>query len=467
MFMNSKYFTRTAAVIAAAVLLLPACKLRQAYTRPDAKTDSLYRAGYTTDTTTIANLSWKQMFKDAQLQTLIQEGITNNYDLKIAVARIKQADANLRQAKAAFLPTLSVGPQYTKQKVAATQGGNLGFTPENVYAVTGNASWEIDVWGKLSSAKKGSLALLLQSYAYQRAVQTKLIADIATDYYNLLAYDKQLAITQQTVANRKEDVETNKALKMANRVNEASVAQSEANRYAAEVTIPDLQNNIRQTENALCVLVGRHPGPVERNALDAQQIDTILQTGVPAQLLSNRPDVQEAEYNVRYYFEQINVARAYFYPSLSITAQGGWQSSTVGDLFKSATIFGNVVGNLTQPIFNKGLNKQRLQLAKAQYEEYVATFQQTVLDAGREVSDALYSYKVVEDKALTRKLQLDAWFRSVDYNRELLKNGYVTYTDVLTSEQNYLSAQLSSVNDRLQQLTSLVTLYRSLGGGWK
>lgn len=465
--MNLKYFIRTAAVIAAAVLLMPACKLRQPYTRPDAKTDSAYRGGTTNDTTTIASLSWKQMFKDAKLQDLIQEGITNNYDLKVAIARIKQADANLRQAKAAFLPTLSVAPQYTKQKVAATQGGNLGFMPQNVYAVTGDASWEIDIWGKLSSAKKGSLALLLQSYAYQRAVQTKLVADIATDYYNLLAYDKQLAITQQTVANRKEDVETNKALKIANRVNEASVAQSEANRYAAEVTIPDLQNNIHQTENALCVLLGRHPGPVERNALDAQQTDTTLQTGVPAQLLSNRPDVQQAEYNVRYYFEQINVARAYFYPSLSITAQGGWQSSTVGDLFKSATIFGNVVGNLTQPIFNKGLNKQRLQLAKAQYEENVATFQQTVLDAGREVSDALYSYKTVEDKALTRKLQLDAWLRSVNYNRDLLKHGYVTYTDVLTSEQNYLAAQLSSVNDRLQQLTAVVTLYKSLGGGWK
>ncbi|SFE60487.1 efflux transporter, outer membrane factor (OMF) lipoprotein, NodT family [Chitinophaga sp. CF118] len=465
--MNLKYFTHTAAVIAVAVLILPACKLRQTYVRPAVETDSLYRAGYTTDTTTIANLSWKQMFKDDKLQTLIQEGITNNYDLKIAVARIKQAEANLRQTKAAFLPTLSVGPQYTRQKVAATQGGNLGFTPENVYAVIGNASWEIDLWGKLSSAKKGSLALLLQSYAYQRSVQTKLIADIATNYYNLLAYDKQLVITMQTVDNRKEDVETNKALKIANRVNEASVAQSEANRYAAEVTIPDLQNSIRQTENALCVLTGRHPGAIQRNLLEAQQVDTTLQTGVPAQLLSNRPDVQQAEYNVRYYFEQINVARAYFYPTLNITAQGGWQSATVGDLFKSATIFGNVVGGLTQPIFNKGLNKQRMQLAKAQYEENVATFQQTVLDAGREVSDALYNYKAVEDKSLTRKLQLDAWFRSVDYNRELLKNGYVTYTDVLTSEQGYLSAQLSSINDRLQQLTSLVTLYRSLGGGWK
>ncbi|WPQ61450.1 efflux transporter outer membrane subunit [Chitinophaga sancti] len=465
--MNLKYFSRTAAVIAVAVLILPGCKIRQAYIRPSVETDSLYRSVYTTDTTTIASLSWRQMFKDDKLQALIQAGIANNYDLIIAVARIKQAEANLRQAKAAFLPTLSVSPQYTRQKVAATQGGNLGFTPENVYAVQGNASWEIDLWGKLSSAKKASLASLLQSYAYQRSVQTKLIADIATDYYNLLAYDKQLAITVQTVKNRKEDVETNKALKVANRVNEASVAQSEANLYAAEVTIPDLQNSIRETENALCVLIGRHPGTIQRNLLDMQEVDTTLQTGLPAQLLSNRPDVQQAEYNVRYYFEQINVARAYFYPTLNITAQGGWQSATVGDLFKSATIFGNVVGGLTQPVFNKGLNKQRLQLAKAQYEENVATFQQTVLDAGREVSDALYNYKAVQDKASTRKLLLDAWFRSVDYNRELLKNGYVTYTDVLTSEQSYLSAQLSGVNDRLQQLTSLVTLYKSLGGGWK
>ncbi|RKR80369.1 NodT family efflux transporter outer membrane factor (OMF) lipoprotein [Mucilaginibacter gracilis] len=465
--MNVKYLSKLAAIAATATLILPSCKLRQPYVRPAAKTDSLYRGVNTSDTTGIGSLSWKQMFKDEHLQALIEEGIRNNYDLKIAITRIKQAEANLAQSKAAFYPTLSAGPQYTKQRTSYAQGGSLGITPNNLFQLSGSASWEVDIWGKLSSAKQGNLALLLQSYANRRSVQTQMIANIATDYYNLLAYDKQLAITRQTVESYKTDVETNKALKLANRVNEASVAQSEANRYAAEVTIPDLQNNITQTENAICVLIGRHAGAIQRDSLDVQQADSLVATGVSAQLLSNRPDVQEAEYNVRYYFEQINVARAYFYPSLTITAQGGWQSATIGSLFNTGSVFGSVVGGLTQPIFNHGLNKQRLEVAKAQYDEYVNTFQQTVLNAGQEVSNALSGYQSSKNKTATRNLQLDAWKRSVDYNRLLLKGGYVTYTDVLTSEQGYLAAQLSSVSDKLQQLTSVVTLYQSLGGGWK
>jgi multidrug efflux system outer membrane protein len=465
--MNLKYFSSIVAIVATTVIILPSCKLREAYVRPGVKTDSLYRGVNNQDTTSLANISWKQMFTDEKLQALLQEGIANNYDLKIAVTRIKQAEANLRQSKAAFLPSLSVEPQVTQQRTSGLQGGSSGVAPNRIYELSGSASWEIDLWGKLKGANKAALASLLKSYAYKRSVQTQLIASIATDYYNLLAYDKQLAITRQTVESYKNDVETNHALKQANRVNEASVAQSEANRYAAEVTIPDLQNNISQTENAICVLLGRQPGAIQRNALEVQQVDTLLQTGIPAQILSNRPDVQEAEYNVRYYFEQINVARAYFYPSLTITAQGGWQSATVQSLFNSASFFGNIVGGLTQPIFNQGLNKQRLQVAKAQYDEYVLTFQQTVLTAGQEVSNSLYSYQSAKNKTTTRNLQLDAWKRAVDYDRLLLKGGFVTYTDVLTSEQGYLSAQLSSVSDRLQQLTAIVTLYQNLGGGWK
>jgi len=465
--MSPKYLIRLAVIVAAAIIIFSSCNLRQKYVRPQVKTDSLYRGANNKDTTGIANISWKQMFTDQKLQDLLQEGITNSYDLKIAVTRIKQAEANLRQSKAAYLPTISVEPQYTKERTSYAEGGSFGIFPNNLYELSASASWEIDLWGKLKGAQKAALASLLQSYANRRAVQTQLIANIATDYYNLLAYDKELAITMQTVESYKNDVETNKALKQANRVNEASVAQSEANRYAAEVTIPDLQNNISQTENAICVLIGRQPGTVERDSLGMQQPDTLMQTGLPAQILSNRPDVQEAEFNVRYYFEQINVARAYFYPSLTITAQGGWQAATIGTLFNTGSIFANVVGGLTEPIFNHGLNKQRLRVANAQYDEYVLTFQQTVLGAGQEVSNALYSYQSAKNKTVTRNLQLDAWKRSVDYNRLLLKGGYVTYTDVLTSEQGYLSAQLSSVGDKLQQLTSIVTLYQSLGGGWK
>jgi outer membrane protein, multidrug efflux system len=461
--MNLKYLKKSAAIVATIIIVLPACNLRQAFVSPAVKTDSLYRDVNNPDTTGMANISWTQIFKDEKLQALIREGMDNNYDLKIAVARIKQTEANLLQSKAAFFPTLSVDPQLTKAKATAAQGG----LTSNIFELSGNASWEIDLWGKLKGAKNAALASLLQSDAFRHAVQTQLVANIATDYFNLLAFDKELTITLQTVESYKNDVETNKALKQANRINEASVAQSEANLYAAEVSIPDIRNNIWQMENAISVLVGRQPGLIHRDSIEIQQVDTLLQTGLPAQILSNRPDVLEAEYNVRFYFEQINVARAYFYPSLTITAQGGWQSATIGSLFNGTFLFGNVAGGLVQPIFNLGLNKQRLRVANAQYEVNVLTFQQTVLGAGQEVSNALYSYQSAQSKMTFRNLQIDAWKRSVDDTRLLLKGGYVTYIDVLASEQGYLTVQLNSVNDRLQQLTAIVSLYQSLGGGWK
>jgi outer membrane protein, multidrug efflux system len=461
--MNLRYLIKSAAIVATTLIAMPSCNLQKSFVRPVVKTDSLYRDVNNPDTASIANISWTQIFKDEKLQALIREAMDYNYDLRIAVARIKQAEANLLQSKAAFLPTLSVEPQYSRQKATAAQGGFTG----NIYELSGNASWEIDLWGKLKGAKNAALASLLQSDAFRHAVQTQLIANIATDYFDLLAFDKELAITLQTVNSYKNDVETNKALKLANRINEASVAQSEANLYAAEVSIPDLRNNIWQLENAISVLVGRQPGLIQRDSIEVQQVDTLLQTGLPAQILSNRPDVLEAEYNVRFYFEQINIARAYFYPSLTITAQGSWQSVTIGSLFNSAFFFGNVAAGLIQPIFNQGLNKQRLQVANAQYAQNVLIFQQTVLGAGQEVSNALYSYQSAQSKVIIRNLQLDALKRAVDDTRLLLKGGYVTYIDVLASEQGYLTAQLNSVNDRLQQLTAIVSLYQSLGGGWK
>jgi multidrug efflux system outer membrane protein len=461
--MNLRYLIKSAAIVATTLIALLSCNLQKAFVRPTVKTDSLYRDVNNPDTASIANISWAQIFKDEKLQALIREGMDYNYDLKIAVARIKQAEANLLQSKAAFFPTLSVEPQYSRQKATASQGVING----NIFELSGNSSWEIDLWGKLKGAKNAALASLLQSDAFRHAVQTQLIANIATDYFDLLAFDKELTITLQTVNSYKNDVETNKALMQANRINEASVAQSEANLYAAEVSIPDLRNNIWQLENAISVLVGRQPGLIQRDSIEVQQVDTLLQTGLPAQILSNRPDVLEAEYNVRFYFEQINIARAYFYPSLTITAQGSWQSATIGSLFNSAFFFGNVAAGLIQPVFNQGLNKQRLQVANAQYEQNVLIFQQTVLGAGQEVSNALYSYQSAQSKMTIRNFQLDALKRAVDDTRLLLKGGYVTYIDVLASEQGYLTAQLNSVNDRLQQLTAIVSLYQSLGGGWK
>lgn len=456
------------AILLVSVMLLYGCGVTKPYVRPTVTTDSLFRDVHTTDTTTIADIPYRVMFKDPYLLNLIQEGIANSYNLKIAVARIKQAEANLKQSKAEFLPNINAGPQVTKQRLPSDQ--TQGFASnQTIYQLSASAGWEADLWGKLKSTEKGALASLLESDAYKRATQTQLVSDIAINYYNLLAYDKQLAITVESVKNFKEDVETNKTLKAANRITEASVVQSEANLYAAEVSIPDLKNNIRQTENAISVLIARPSGPIERDSLSNQKFDTILQTGVPAQLLGNRPDVQEAEYALRYYYEQINVARAYFYPKLTITAQGGWQNVELKNFFSASALFGNLVGGLLQPVFNQGLNKQRLALAKAQYEENVFDFHQALLNAGQQVSDALYSFQSAQEKRSIRTQQLEALKKAVDYNRELLNYGYAqtSYLDVLTSEQGYFSAQLNEVSDQLQQLSAVVNLYQSLGGGWK
>ncbi|MFD2570434.1 efflux transporter outer membrane subunit [Spirosoma soli] len=473
-------------VVTVLSLTLASCALMKPYKQPDITSDKLYRGVQTADSSTLASLSWREMFTDPKLQQLIEQGINNNLDLKIAVTRLQTAQANLQQSRLALLPSLSVGPQYTRSKsssaqirsfgIGSTSTGSTGTTETttlslptvDIYALLGSASWEADIWGKLRSTKRAYLASLLQSEAYKRAVQTQLIADIATNYYTLLAYDKQLAITEQTLKNRLADVETMKALKQGDVVTGADVVQSEANRYSAEVAIPDLKRSIRETENALSILLSTEPDSILRTRLDDQHPVTSLQTGLPAQLLANRPDVQQAELSFRNAFELTNVARTYFYPSLIITGSAGWATASTLKGFFDGTFYGSLVAGLTQPIFNKGLNTQRLRTAENTQAEAFYTFQSTVLTAGQEVSNALYSYQMAVEKSGSRQLQLQSLEKAVDFTKELLRYTTSTnYNDVLTSEQNLLTAQLNGVNDRLQQLLATVTLYRALGGGWR
>jgi multidrug efflux system outer membrane protein len=330
-----------------------------------------------------------------------------------------------------------------------------------------SSSWEADVWGKLRSTKRSYAASVLQSEAYRRVVQTQLIADIADNYYSLLALDAQLEITRQTVENRIKDVETMRLLKEGDVVTGAAVVQSEAQRYAAEVTIPDLQRSIREAENLLATLLGRTPTPIERGTLAGQDPAPPLLTGVPSQLLRNRPDVQQAEFAFESSFEMTNAAHTYFYPSFTVTANGGLTTTTIQNLFSPTAIFASLVGGLTQPVFNQGLNRARLRRAEGLQQEYLATYQQTMFLAGQEVSNALFSYQSAGDKMLIRARQLDALVKSVDYTEELLRAGFANYTEVLTARQSLLQAQLNGVNDQLQQRQAVTDLYHALGGGWQ
>jgi multidrug efflux system outer membrane protein len=462
-----KYTFLTFALLSTAL----SCKITKTYQRPDLNTADLYRNQSTTDTTTIASMPWESMFGDTVLKALIREGLYNNLNLKVAVQKINEAQATLGQSKAALLPNLSANANATRSKLSAASlnypPGTTISTLTNSYQLGLNTSWEADIWGKLTSAKRAAFNTLLQTDAAKRAVQTQLIADIANNYYTLLALDKQLEITSLTLQNRIKDVETMKSLKEGAVVNGAAVVQSEANRYAAAVAIPDIKRSIRETENAIDILVGRSPGALNRSKLEAQKPVDSLQTGIPSQLLKNRPDVQQAEYAFHSAFENTNLARTYFYPSLTITASGGWSNLQLKDFFVGS-MFYNLAAGLTQPIFNQGINKARLKTARAQQMEALYNFQQSLLVAGQEVSNALYSYQTAIEKNDARSKQIAALIKAVDYTQELLRYSSATnYTDVLTSEQNLLAAQLAGVNDRLQQLQAVVNLYRALGGGWR
>ncbi|RZK55339.1 MAG: efflux transporter outer membrane subunit, partial [Pedobacter sp.] len=451
-------------------LTLSACVTTK-YNRPEVKSDNLYRDSKTTDSTTIATLPWRNIFGDAALQTLIEQGIKENLDLKQAIERIKIAEATLYQNRMAMLPSLQGDVSVTdaKQSKAALNfpaGVNINLETQT-YRAQLSTSWEADIWGKLSSAKRSAYASLLQTDAAKRAVQTQLIANIANAYYNLLALDKQLAITEQTIKSRTKGVETIRALKEGAVVNGAAVVQSEANLYAAEVTLPDLKRSIREVENALSVLTAGSPGSITRTSLDTQTPYNDLKTGVSAQLLQNRPDVQAAEFAFRAAFENTNVAKTYFYPALTLTASSGLSSLQLKDFFSNA-VFYNLVGGLTQPIFAKGQNKARLTTAKAQQQIAFYAFQQTLLTSGQEVSNALFAYQTAAQKEETRAKQIASLTKAVDFTQELLRYTSTTnYTDVLTSEQSLLTAQLNGVNDKLQKLQAVVNLYRALGGGWR
>jgi outer membrane protein, multidrug efflux system len=444
------------------ILAVNSCKVTQPFQEPEIKSqETLFRDPVSKDTSNIASIPWRTLFPDKILVSLIDEAIHNNLDLQIAVARMKKAEAALRQSKSAFFPTLSANASGTVQT-----NGILGVP--GGYELLGSSSWEVDIWGKLRNNKRASFDLLLKSEAYKRAVQTQLIADVADSYYALLALDAQLKVTEKTVELRNSDVETIKLMKENDLVTGADLVQSQANLYSAKVTIPDITQSIYETENALSVLIGRNPGPITRSSLSEQGISVDLKTGIPAQLVANRPDVQEAEYQLRYGYEMTNAARKYFYPSLTLQATGGLIAADISKMFDPASVFWSLLGSLVQPVFNQGINRERLQIALADQEENVAAYKQVILRSGEEVSDALFGYQAATEKIKLRASQLEYLEKSVNFTMELLKYTSTTnYLDVLTSEVGLLSAQLNSINDKLQQLQSVVALYRSLGGGWK
>lgn len=451
-------------------LFMNSCHIYKSYSRPDeVDATGLYRDPVVpndtlvSDTTTMADLPWEEVFTDPLLQKLIRKGLSQNANLRTAALRVKQANAQLLTAKMAYAPTLTLSPQGTVSGVLT--GDYKSASAQWGYQIPLSASWEIDIFGRLLNAKRGAKAALMQSEAYEQAVRTQVVATIATSYYTLLMLDRQLALSEETAEKWELNVQTMRAMKEAGRVKESAVVQSEANSYMIAATLPELRSSIRETENALSILLAEPPHAIERGRLEDQVLPEKLSAGVPVQLLANRPDVKSAEMNLAVAYYNRGAAAAAFYPQIVISGQLGWTNTLGGQIMNPAQWIASAVGALTQPLLARGANIARLKVAKAQQEEALISFQQSLLNAGSEVSNALRQYQAAEEKIEKRKLQINSLEKSVEYTQELLTFGTATYLEVLTAQQSLLSAQLSEVSDTFQRMKAVVTLYQALGGG--
>ena len=446
--------------------LLSSCHIYKKYERPEVDANGLYRDPVSmtdtlvSDTANMANLPWEEVFTDPKLQDLIRTGLERNTNLQTALLQVSEARASLMTSRLSYLPSLNLTPQ---GGISSFDGSKGSWT----WSAPVAASWQLDLFGGILNSKRAARVALEQSEAYRQAVQTQVVASIATYYYTLLMLDKQLEITEETVVLWKENVETMKALKEGASVNEAAVVQSEANYYAVVASVSSLKDQIRQTENALSLLLRQAPQQIERGTLDEQHLPDEIKAGVPIQLLANRPDVKVAEMTLASMYYNTNSARAAFYPSITISGSAGWTNSAGRMIVNPGKVLLSALGSLTQPLFNRGANIARLKIAKAQQEEAMLAFEQAILNAGAEVSNALSQYETATQTLEQRILQINSLEKSVEYTQDLLSFGTSTYLEVLTAQQSLLSAQLSGVSDQFSQMQALVTLYQALGGGVK
>lgn len=447
------------------MFVVQSCFVAKDYEKPEVKTDNLYRTEQIADSTSLAKMSWDKIFTDQLLQNHINEAVQNNLDMKIALQNMAAAEATMKQGKVGYFPTVNGNATWTHQEISQnSQFGRL-FSSIDQYELSAKLSWEADIWGKIRSNKRASAAKFLESAVARQAVQTELVANVASIYYQLLALDAQVNVVTATLENRSTSVEVIKALKEAGTVNEVAVKQTEAQQYAAQIILEDLKYNVKVLENSFNQLLGKAPNTVERGLFENQNIEAEIKTGLPAFLLSKRPDVVAAELNFRNTFELTNVARSSFYPSLTLNATGGLQALELKDWFSTKSLFASIITGLTQPIFNQRQNITRLEVAKANQQKAYLQFEKSLLVAGKEVSDALANYENETNKLVIRKKQVEALKTAADYSDELLQYGMVNYLEVLTAKDNALNTEINYIDNKYKQLNAVITLYKALGGG--
>jgi NodT family efflux transporter outer membrane factor (OMF) lipoprotein len=450
-------------------LLLQSCFVAKNYERPEVETENLYRTDQISiDSTSLGMVSWNDLFNDQILKSHIDQALANNLDIRVAIQQIVATEAYLKQGKAGNYPTLNLNATATRTENSEnSQFGSIFSGAVTQYDLSAQLSWEADIWGKIRSNKRAFQATYLQSIEAHKAVKTELVAAVASMYYQLLSLDKQLEITEQTIETRQGSLETTEALKEAGMLTEVAVQQTAALLYNAESIKIDIENQIKLLENAFSILLGEPPHSIERGVLENQQITTDLVTGVPYLLLQNRPDVVAAEFGLINTFELTNVARSNFYPSITLGATAGLQSLELDKWLDASSFFNTLVGGLVQPVLNGRKIRTQYEVSKAQQEQALLNYKKTLLTAGQEVSDALYTYEATSDKIELKEKEYQAYKLASEYSEELLNQGLANYLEVLNAQENVLNSQLALVNNKYLQLNAIVNLYQALGGGWQ
>lgn len=452
---------------------LSSCMTREKYEQPqEFKNENFFRTDYiSNDSLSAGTVSWREIFTDPVLQKHIDEALQNNIDIRIALQNIAAANAYLKQSKANQTPIISVGPSYTFQTPSINalssqnSGGNRRYN--HIYDLSGDLSWEADIWGKLSAQQRAQAAQYLGTVAAHKAVKTDLVAAIASAYYQLLTYDEQRRIINETISVRKKNLETTKALKQAGTLTEVAVQQSEALVYNAESLLINLEVQSELLENTISLLKGVAPQKIERTTLMSQKLPENYKIGYSANLLSNRADVMQAEYGLRNAFELSQAAKAMFYPSLRINGSAGIQSLDIDKFFSVNSLFASVVGSLTQPVLNQRQIRTNYEVSLINKEKSYLNFRRIMLNAGKEVSDALKVYESQDKFISLKEKELTAYKKSVDYSQELVNYGMANYLEVLNASVNALNAELNISNAQYAKMKAGVELYQALGGGWR
>jgi multidrug efflux system outer membrane protein len=449
------------------VVLAAGCMAGPDYKRPAVQAPPSYRGDAEGgDAASLADKGWAQVFPDPALVELIRTALAQNQDVLLAAARIEQAEAQLGITRADQLPAVTLGLAAGRERIAVT--GQTPAITTSLFQGNVSASWQLDFWGKFRRATEAARADLLAAEWNGRAVITSLIASLAGGYYQLLALDLQLDLSRRTLTSRQESLELTRLQESQGTVSILDVRQAEQLVYNAAQTIIDIERRTEQQENFISVLLARNPGPIPRGRkLTEQPHDPLVPTGIPSALLQRRPDIQLEEARLIAANARIGVARAAFFPSISLTGGGGVQSAALTDLFKGPSGVWNFIGSLTQPIFSGGRLSSGVKLAEAQKKEALIVYQQTIQQAFREVSDALVAYRRNREFRQQQELLASSTRDALALSEQRYRGGASSYLEVLDSNTRTFTAELGLAQAQLYELLALVQLYNALGGGWQ